>query len=110
MRGGTEAVDAGDFADADDVGCSGGFASVEYAQLADAESLEPRIADMLERVLRCAIVGGPAEITAGLEQFITAHRPDEIMVTAQIYDASARRRSYEILAEIHAPPGTNTLP
>ena len=32
-------------------------------------SLEPRIADMLERVLRCAIVGGPAEIAAGLEQF-----------------------------------------
>ena len=70
-----------------------------------ADTLEPRIGDMLERVLRCAIVGGPAEIKAGLDQFITAHRPDEIMVTAQIYDAAARRRSYDILAQIHSPQG-----
>ena len=70
-----------------------------------ADTLEPRIADMLERVLRCAIVGGPAEIAAGLEHFIAAHQPDEIMVTAQIYDAAARRRSYDILAQIHSPQG-----
>jgi alkanesulfonate monooxygenase SsuD/methylene tetrahydromethanopterin reductase-like flavin-dependent oxidoreductase (luciferase family) len=70
-----------------------------------AETLEPRIADMLERVLRCAIVGGPAEIKAGLDHFIAAHGPDEIMVTAQIYDAVARRRSYELLAQIHPPQG-----
>jgi alkanesulfonate monooxygenase SsuD/methylene tetrahydromethanopterin reductase-like flavin-dependent oxidoreductase (luciferase family) len=67
-----------------------------------AESLEPRLADMLERVLRCAIVGGPAEIAQGLDRFIAAHAPDEIMVTAQIFDSIARRRSYEILSEIHA--------
>jgi alkanesulfonate monooxygenase SsuD/methylene tetrahydromethanopterin reductase-like flavin-dependent oxidoreductase (luciferase family) len=73
-----------------------------------ADTLEPRIADMLERVLRCAIVGGSAEIAAGLDHFIAAHRPDEIMVTAQIYDAAARRRSYEILAKIHAPQGSSS--
>ena len=73
-----------------------------------AETLEPRIADMLERVLRCAIVGGPAEIAAGLDHFIAAHQPDEIMVTAQIYDAAARRRSYDILAKIHAPQGSSS--
>jgi len=73
-----------------------------------ADTLEPRIADMLERVLRCAIVGGPAEIAAGLNRFIAAHQPDEIMVTAQIFDAAARRRSYEILAKIHAPQGVST--
>jgi len=70
-----------------------------------ADTLEPRIADMLERVLRCAIVGGRTEIAAGLEHFIAAHQPDEIMVTAQIYDAAARRRSYDILAQIHSPLG-----
>jgi luciferase family oxidoreductase group 1 len=70
-----------------------------------AASLEPRIADMLERVLRCAIVGSPADIATGLDQFIAAHQPDEIMVTAQIYDAAARQRSYEILAQIHPPQG-----
>ena len=70
-----------------------------------AESLEPRLADMLERVLRCAIVGDRAEIRRGLDSFIAAHAPDEIMVTAQIFDSVARRRSYEILSEIHPPQG-----
>lgn len=65
-----------------------------------AERLEPRLADMLERVLRCAIVGDRSEIAQGLNSFIAAHAPDEIMVTAQIFDASARRKSYEILGDI----------
>src|SRR5471030_2482291 len=67
--------------------------------------LEPRIADMLANVLRCAIVGGPAAIAEGLSSFIAAHRPDEIMVTAQIFDPAARRKSYDILSEIHPPYG-----
>jgi alkanesulfonate monooxygenase SsuD/methylene tetrahydromethanopterin reductase-like flavin-dependent oxidoreductase (luciferase family) len=70
-----------------------------------AQSLEPRLADMLERVLRCAIVGSPARIAQGLGAFIAAHRPDEIMVTAQIFDAAARRRSYQLLAQVHPPSG-----
>jgi len=69
------------------------------------ETLEPRLADMLERVLRCAIVGGRQDISQGLDSFIAAHTPDEIMVTAQIFDPVARRRSYEILSEIHPPRG-----
>jgi luciferase family oxidoreductase group 1 len=69
------------------------------------QTLEPRIADMLERVLRCAIVGDAARIAEGLSSFIAAHRPDEIMVTAQIFDAAARRKSYDILSEIHPPGG-----
>ena len=67
------------------------------------QTLEPRIADMLERVLRCAIVGDRARIAEGLGNFIAAHRPDEIMVTAQIFDAQARKKSYDILSEIHPP-------
>ena len=72
------------------------------------QTLEPRIAVMLERVLRCAIVGGPARIAEGLGNFITAHRPDEIMVTAQIFDSIARRKSYDILSEIHPPQGLSS--
>jgi len=67
------------------------------------QTLEPRIADMLERVLRCAIVGDHARIAEGLGNFIAAHRPDEIMVTAQIFDSAARKKSYDILSEIHSP-------
>jgi len=70
-----------------------------------ADSLDPRLSDMLERVLRCAIVGGPAAIAEGLSSFIAHHKPDEIMVTAQVFDAEARRRSYEILSRIHPPAG-----
>ena len=69
------------------------------------QTLEPRIADMLDRVLRCAIVGGPARIAEGLGSFIAHHRPDEIMVTAQIFDSMARRNSYDILSKIHPPQG-----
>ena len=69
------------------------------------QTLEPRIADMLERVLRCAIVGDRDEIAAGLKDFIARHQPDEIMVTAQIFDAMARKKSYDILSEIHPPQG-----
>jgi luciferase family oxidoreductase group 1 len=68
-------------------------------------SLEPRIADLLERVLRCAIVGDRAKVAEGLGNFIAGHRPDEIMVTAQIFDSVARRKSYDILSEIHPPRG-----
>ena len=69
------------------------------------QALEPRISDMLERVLRCAIVGGPARIAEGLDSFIAIHRPDEIMVTAQIFDSVARRKSYDILSKIHPAQG-----
>ncbi|HEY4075930.1 MAG TPA: LLM class flavin-dependent oxidoreductase [Rhizomicrobium sp.] len=69
------------------------------------ENLDPRRADMLAHVLRCAIVGGPATIASGLESFITAHRPDEIMVTAQIFDHAARLKSYKLLSEVHPPAG-----
>ena len=70
-----------------------------------ADSQDPRVQDMLERILRCAIVGGPDTVRAGLDRFIAAHQPDEVMVTAQIFDAAARRKSYEILAAIHPPAG-----
>jgi luciferase family oxidoreductase group 1 len=69
------------------------------------KALDPRRADLLERVLRCAIVGDRSEIAEGLKSFIAAHAPDEIMVTAQIFDPVARQRSYEILSEIHPPAG-----
>ena len=69
------------------------------------DRIEPRIADMLTNVLRCAIVGGPATIAEGLSSFIAAHQPDEIMVTAQIYNAAARQKSYDILSDIHPPGG-----
>jgi len=45
-----------------------------------------------------AVVGGPETVRAGLEAFIARHRPDEIIVTAQIFDQAKRIRSLEIAA------------
>jgi luciferase family oxidoreductase group 1 len=69
------------------------------------EHLDPRWADTLAHVTRLAVVGGPETVKSGLDSFIARHRPDEIMVTAQIFDAAARQRSYEILAKVHPPQG-----
>ena len=46
-----------------------------------------------------AVVGGPDTVRAGLEAFIARHRPDEIIVTAQIFDQAKRIRSLEIAAQ-----------
>ncbi|MBX3483194.1 LLM class flavin-dependent oxidoreductase [Phenylobacterium sp.] len=43
-----------------------------------------------------AVVGGPETVRAGLARFVADHRPDEIIVTAQIFDQARRIRSLEI--------------
>ena len=50
-------------------------------------------------MLQYAIVGGPAAIRRGLDEFIALTGVDEIMVVGAIYDHAARKRSYGILAE-----------
>jgi luciferase family oxidoreductase group 1 len=46
-----------------------------------------------------AVVGGPETVREGLAAFIERHRPDEIIVTAQIFDQAKRIRSLEIAAQ-----------
>ncbi|MGH6910382.1 MAG: LLM class flavin-dependent oxidoreductase [Phenylobacterium sp.] len=53
----------------------------------------------MQGALKTAVVGGPQTVRAGLEAFVAKNQPDEIMVTAQIYDHAARVRSFEIAAE-----------
>jgi len=53
----------------------------------------------MQGALKTAVVGGPAAVRAGLDAFAARHKPDEIMVTAQIYDHAARIRSFEIAAQ-----------
>jgi luciferase family oxidoreductase group 1 len=64
-----------------------------------AAILDERGRAILESVLACAIVGSPATVKHGLNAFIARHRPDELMVTAQIFDHAARLRSFEILSK-----------
>ncbi len=66
-----------------------------------ATRLDPMARAMLADALACSIVGGPAAIRSGLRDFVAATGADELMVTAQIFDHGARKRSFEILADIH---------
>ena len=50
---------------------------------------------MVERALACAIVGDRDMVRRGLADFIRRHRPDELMLTANIFDHSLRKRSFE---------------
>jgi alkanesulfonate monooxygenase SsuD/methylene tetrahydromethanopterin reductase-like flavin-dependent oxidoreductase (luciferase family) len=46
------------------------------------------------------VVGAPDAVERGLEAFIAETGADELMLTAQIYDHTARLRSFEIAAEV----------
>ncbi len=64
--------------------------------------LDPRARAMLDSALSCSVVGGPATVRAGVQAFIDRTGADELMVTAQIHDHAARRRSFELLADVRA--------
>ncbi|MFA6229528.1 MAG: LLM class flavin-dependent oxidoreductase [Rhodanobacter sp.] len=55
---------------------------------------------MLERALACAVVGDPATLQAGLAAFIARHRPDELLITANVFEHAARRHSFELAATV----------
>lgn len=54
----------------------------------------------VEHALRYSAVGSHETVRGWLESFIVETQADEIMVTAQIFDHSARLRSFEILAGV----------
>ena len=50
----------------------------------------------VERALACAVVGDPDEVASGIAAFVARHEPDELMLTANIFDHGARVRSFEL--------------
>jgi len=52
----------------------------------------------VDRALACAVVGAPATVERGMEAFVARHRPDELMLTANIFDHASRLRSFELAA------------
>jgi luciferase family oxidoreductase group 1 len=56
---------------------------------------------MLADALSCAIVGAPDTVSSGLDNFVRRTGADELMVTANIFDHAKRKRSFEIVAEVH---------
>ena len=63
--------------------------------------LPPPARAMLAEVLTCAAIGSPQTVRNALAAFIERTKADELMITAQIFDHSARLRSYEIAADLH---------
>jgi luciferase family oxidoreductase group 1 len=60
---------------------------------------------LLDQVLACAAIGSPDTVRRSLKDFIERTSADELMITSQMFDHSARLRSYEITAELHAGLG-----
>jgi hypothetical protein len=42
------------------------------------------------------VVGAPATVRAGVAGFIDRHRPDELLLTANLFDHATRVRSFEL--------------
>ncbi len=59
---------------------------------------QPHEKAMVEQALACAVVGDPGEVRAGIAAFVARHRPDELMLTANIFDHAARRQSFALAA------------
>ncbi|MES2042311.1 MAG: LLM class flavin-dependent oxidoreductase [Pseudomonadota bacterium] len=64
------------------------------------ESLGPQGSAILDHVLQCSAVGGPAKVAREIAAFIERTSVDEVMVASSIYDHAARKRSLAITAEV----------
>lgn len=53
----------------------------------------------VERALACTVLGDADAVAQGLSDFVARHRPDELLLTANIHDHAARLRSFQLAAE-----------
>ena len=60
---------------------------------------QPHEKSGVERALACSVLGDPDDVAQGLADFVTRHRPDELLLTANLYDHTARLRSFELAAQ-----------
>ena len=58
-----------------------------------------------QRMLACSFVGSRESVRAQLQAFIEKTKADELIVASAIFDHAARKRSYELLAEIQPALG-----
>ncbi len=65
---------------------------------ADLSEIPDGMRREIEAALSCAAVGSAATVKAALAGLIARYKPDEIMLTGNIHDPAARKRSFEIAA------------
>ena len=63
------------------------------------DTLGPQGAAILDHVLSCSAVGGPAKVAREIAAFVARTGVDEVMIASSIYDHEARKRSLTITAE-----------
>jgi luciferase family oxidoreductase group 1 len=63
------------------------------------ERIGPQERAILEQVLSCASIGTPEVVRSDLRRFIQRTGADELMITCQIFDHTARLRSFEIAVQ-----------
>ena len=65
-----------------------------------AERLTPPEQAILDDVLACSFIGSKETIRRALRSFLERTGADELMVACMVFDHGARRRSFELLAEL----------
>jgi luciferase family oxidoreductase group 1 len=75
-----------------------GLVQPPVADITAVSTPEERVG--VDRALACAVIGSQATVVRGIEAFIARHRPDELMLTANVFDHGARLRSFEIAATV----------
>ena len=50
----------------------------------------------VDSALSCAVVGAPETVATGIRAFVGAHHPDELLLTANVFDHAARLRSFAL--------------
>ena len=51
---------------------------------------------MVAESLACNVVGDATDLREGIAAFVERHRPDELMLTANIFDHDARKHSFAL--------------
>lgn len=64
------------------------------------DHLDPAMLRMVNQALSCSAVGSPETVEQELRDLLVRYDPDEVILTGQIHDHTARLRSFEIAAEI----------
>jgi luciferase family oxidoreductase group 1 len=64
------------------------------------QTLEPQRLALIKNFFRHSVVGGPGTVAKGVADFIARYKPDELIVTAQVFDPAARLKSFEILSRM----------
>lgn len=66
-------------------------------------TLSPAERAMLNEGAEGLVVGDPDQVQAGIERFVERTQVDELIVTTHVFDHEARKRSFEIVADVETP-------